>query len=140
MRSIKFKYYYNVDTDGEIFSRINTIEQIEDKFQSNGIVGSHDKRCQFTGILDYNNTEIYEGDIIKLINGPEIGCVEYGISTVTADDNYCGGSGLGFYIKFNDYSEMLSSSEHGWGNNPTTTNNIEVIGNIYEHPHLLTDQ
>lgn len=78
---------------------------------------------QFTGILDLNSQEIYEGDICKrtLVNfyeikvfGDEIiGTVEY------QEDTY--------WIDFKRDATSLFCEV-----NPT-----EVIGNIYEHPHLL---
>lgn len=72
---------------------------------------------QFTGLLDKNRKEIYEGDIIK--KGDTTREIKWGKS-------YDGGEYGGIYMGFNfdgyDLEEIKES---------------EVIGNIYENPELL---
>jgi hypothetical protein len=73
---------------------------------------------QYTGLLDIDGKEIYEGDIVRINNKTEdIGKVlfeDYGFSIETADDSYW-------------LSDFLSKD-------------LFVLGNIYENPELLGEQ
>lgn len=100
---------------------------------NNQVVFSYDQVdwMQFTGLTDKNGKEIYEGDLVAiaadnfdvLSAGHEIvfgnyciGQDEWGVEHTTA----C------FCVKFND-----GSGYHG------IPKEVIVIGNIYEHPHLI---
>jgi uncharacterized phage protein (TIGR01671 family) len=79
---------------------------------------------QFTGLLDKNGKEIFEGNILKYFeenfndkNNPDIQFFEI--------DFYKGG----FYAKSledNEYNEDIAFAEQ-----------CEVIGNVYENPELI---
>lgn len=76
---------------------------------------------QYTGLEDENGVEIYEGDVIKIINDVSAG--RYRVS-------YWGKEAAFMIIDdFKPKSMRLGI----WFN----TNKIEVIGNIYENPELL---
>lgn len=74
---------------------------------------------QFTGLLDKNGTEIYEGDIVQII---DIG--ESGISKVFFEDGmWC----------VNYWESNASLHEF------VTESRVYVIGNIFNNPELLED-
>ena len=72
-----------------------------------------------TGLKDMKGKEIYEGDIIKFLNGifEVIWCNEK----------------ASFMLKNKEYKEFLNFI---YENN----NGMEIVGNIYENPELLGDK
>lgn len=75
---------------------------------------------QYTGLLDKNGKEIWEGDILQLNN-----------KTVTINS-------FTTHVIFNQSSARFELEDTVFmGLDQQFTNNLEVVGNIYEHPHLL---
>jgi len=73
---------------------------------------------QWTGLIDKNGVEIYEGDIIKLYGLPNA------YFQVVFKNQYVGGWVL-----------MLKKDEVSLGERDK--NELKVVGNIYENPELL---
>lgn len=101
----------------------------------------------YTGLLDRNGKEIYEGDIVKLIISPETIKKFYKGSENTfiplileemedgaykGEVKFDGGEGIAshfsYYVGFISFSALKSL---------TGRDNIEIIGNIFENAELM---
>ncbi|MCX6145684.1 MAG: YopX family protein [Candidatus Kapabacteria bacterium] len=80
---------------------------------------------QYTGLKDKNGVEIYEGDILTLIN-PFTGEIAHGYTYVVFSFEYIGG-----WVLTSNGKDTLTIG--------TRTDHIEVIGNIYQNPELLEE-
>lgn len=76
--------------------------------------GKHSDLMQLTGLHDKNGEEIWDGDIIRVENGIQPFEVKWAVQEWDED-----GFHTGFHLTF-------------------TSDQYEVLGNIYENPSLLT--
>jgi uncharacterized phage protein (TIGR01671 family) len=88
---------------------------------------------QFTGLLDKNGKEIYEGDILKwkCSHGKISGSGTVKLHTVTIQWGHLSG-GHGYTLTIYKNGEKYATEKSYWNDSDR-----EIIGNIYENPELL---
>lgn len=83
---------------------------------------------QFTGLVDCDGVDIYEGDVVEYSNGPEMikNIVQYEINYEGDGNIFAGYLFDGSYNVGNGDPFGEASGVH-----------FKVIGNVFEHPHFL---
>ncbi len=134
MRAIKFRVWNKSkkimlnEKQGQIVIRLNG--KLKDSFTGNGSVLNLPERnpkwpiMQFTGLLDKNGKEIYEGDIVSWGK-------KYTDRSMIGWDNFYNSFCLEFLprLKQNKIEKEPLCSD--------LRKSIEIIGNIFENPELL---
>lgn len=134
MREIKFRAWDNVVKEmlPNVQNHINDPDWAFGRMLQNG---DRFSIMQFTGLLDKNGREIYEGDICKLVTDSFSEKLGKSYKEWTVEIWY-----QQFDASFVATSERTESALT-WHFGETDFNGhqfiYEVIGNIYEHPNLL---
>ncbi len=116
-REIKFRVWDNVDYMSSPFT-LQNLQERKIQFASDCVV------MQFTGLLDKNGKEIYEGDICTFYN-------KYSKTDYTRVVRYC--SMLACFGLYPNMEEVWQY-ESDW----LKISSLEIIGNVHQHPELLT--
>lgn len=120
MREVKFRIY-NGESIEEIIIDFNTDKEAKHK---EFYIYPNDVFMQYTGLKDKNGKELYEGDII----GFDMDTFYKRIFTVIYDS---GRFGIQTDEGFRCLSDWIIIQKDN------NTISCEVIGNIYEHKHLI---
>jgi len=132
MREIKFRVFYKPEN---MMIEWESLKHMLDDYIEPFAMGDDWKVMQSIGARDVNYKDIYEGDLVRF-NHRE-GYSEVFEVVYLDEDNECEyptNPLMCCYILFNRKTKNWMDFQ--WDD----TEDMEVIGNIYEHPHLLESE
>lgn len=136
MREIKFRMW-DIRTGKMLawpdLDRIDLFELIQDaNWAAADGSPTHRVFMQYTGLKDANGTEIYEGDVLgwAVDEDGSLFYVQWG--EITNEEDI---TGYGWVVRY--WSEINIYNAPQWFTMPVDGADMKVIGNIYEHPHLI---
>jgi uncharacterized phage protein (TIGR01671 family) len=124
-RQIEFRAFY----DNRMHDNCEAMRILYNNSTENSLTPKY-PIMQFTGLTDKNGTKVYEGDIIKDLITSALMQVKFGHNKNHAYN--------GWYLEYIGISVRDTPINGDY--DTTQNNNIVVIGNLHEHPHLLTQQ
>lgn len=116
-RAIKFRFWR--DNKMQIAHTMNA-------YDDNNFAGEGETLMQFTGLLDCEGKEVFEGDILEVTsnNDGQKYITTFKVNLIN-----------GLYI--DNLSLCMDMCLYDYG---ITSSNCKVIGNLYEHPNLLNNE
>ena len=112
-REIKFRAFIDWDEDNPVMEYFTLYERVRQYCSDDKYV------MQFTGLLDKNGKEVFEGDVVKTDSPAHV-------SPTVKEVIFANGA---FQVKLGDWAIPLLAVLDG--------GTIEVIGNIHLNPELL---
>jgi uncharacterized phage protein (TIGR01671 family) len=132
MREIKFRITYQHEETGRFATRMITLgEAIPSLGERWNIIG----KDQYTGLKDEAGREIYEGDILQ-VSSMYREKINASVSWERSEGTYTWMNAETWLLHFDNGTKGPLYPY----TTPGSYYSVEIIGNIHEHPELLTQE